>query len=156
MMDYRLREIREDPRRYFGAMLDARASAERLAEQIERWRLRAEPVAAPLKETGGVRGGGPSRLVENAVCEIADLIGELDRQVRRVEVLAAEMAEVIERTPLERRQRDVLAMRYVEGLSWRAVSCVLGVSRRRTFAIAEKIFNDIRQNGGSRSPASAV
>lgn len=95
----------------------------RLAEEIERWRSRAEQTTAGYSLAPS--DGGDGRTLENTVAHIADLTRQLTAQRDRLVSLRQTLGGAIDAVP-DARLRELLRLRYIEGLAWVNIAVKMG------------------------------
>lgn len=103
--------------------LAAGREEERLEREIQRWRSRAEKMTAGYSRASG--GAGDGRSLEQTVARIDDLTRQLTRQREELVSLRQSIGAAIDAVP-EARLRELLRLRYIDGLPWGKLAVVMG------------------------------
>ena len=110
----------------------AEKEAVRPEREIARWRSRSEKVTTMLSAVPS--GGGDGRSLEDAVLDInalsEQLVDKLSETVRLRKAVGAAIEDVD-----DVKYRQVLRLKYVDGLSWEKVAEVMGISRQWATAL---------------------
>lgn len=101
----------------------AEREEKRLEAEIQRWRSRAEKMTAGYGSTPS--GGGDGRSLENTVEHIDDLTRQLADQRDRLVTLRQNIGTAIDSVP-DARLRELLRLRYIEGLTWGKLAVAMG------------------------------
>ena len=134
MTQEQLKRIAEDPKAFLergkklSVHIDARISAK--SARIQEWRRRAESITAELKDDGGTSGGGPSKLVETAVCNIVDLENEIRFELQELSDARQEAETAINEFVEDMSQKAVLELRYLNDYTWEVIACRLHFAER--------------------------
>lgn len=113
----------------------------RLTEEIERWRSRAEQTTAGYSFAPS--GGGDGRSLENTVAHIADLTRQLTAQRDKLVSLRQTLGSAIDAVP-DARLRELLRLRYIEGLTWERISVRMNYSYMQVCRLHGKALNEIK------------
>lgn len=104
----------------------------RLEREIARWRSRSEKVTTMLSAVPA--GGGDGRSLEDAVLDInalsEQLVDKLAETVRLRKAVGAAIEDVD-----NAQFRQVLRLKYIDGLSWEKAAEVMGISRQWATAL---------------------
>ena len=101
----------------------AEREEKRLEAEIQRWRSRAEKMTAGY---GGIpSGGGDGRSLENTMAHIDDLTRQLAQRLDRLVTLRQKIVTAIDSVP-DPKQRELLRLRYIDGLTWGKLAVVMG------------------------------
>lgn len=103
--------------------LSAGREEERLEREIQRWRSRAEKTTAGYSWSSG--GAGDGRSLEQTVARIDELTRQLTRQREELVSLRQSIGAAIDAVP-EARLRELLRLRYIDGLPWGKLAVVMG------------------------------
>ena len=98
------------------AYRDAMRELDRLGEQLEECRARAESMTASYSLTPG--GGGDGRSMENCVLKLAVLGDEYARRLDELAVQRLEVGRIIDAVP-DALTRAALRLRFLNGLTWK-------------------------------------
>ena len=107
----------------------AEREEERLGREIGRWRSRAEQMTAGYGPAPS-GGGGDSRSLECAMEHIDELARELTRQRDELTALRRQTGAAIDAVP-DPRLRELLRLRYIEGLSFEQIAVKMGYCWRQ-------------------------
>lgn len=111
---------------------DAERESMRLEREIARWRSRSEKVTTMLSAVPA--GGGDGRSLEDAVLDInalsEQLVDKLAETVRLRKAVGAAIEDVD-----NAQFRQVLRLKYIDGLSWEKAAEVMGISRQWATAL---------------------
>ena len=110
----------------------AEMEEQRLEHEIERWRSRAERMTAGYSKAPA--GGGDGRSLENTLERLGELAGELTRQRDKLIRLRREIGAAIDTVP-DARLRELLRLRYIEGLSFEQIAVRLDYSWRQVIRL---------------------
>lgn len=110
----------------------AEREEKRLEAEIQRWRSRAEKMTAGYGGTPS--GGGDGRSLENTMEHIDDLTRQLSDQRDRLVTLRREIGMAIDSVP-DARLRELLRLRYIEGLSFEQIAVRLDYSWRQVIRL---------------------
>lgn len=103
-----------------------------LETEIQRWRSRAEQMTAGYGPTPS--GGGDGRSLEHTVAHIDDLTRQLDQRLDRLVTLRREIGRAIDSVP-DARLRELLRLRYIEGLSFEQIAVRMNYSWRQVIRL---------------------
>ena len=98
------------------AYREAMRELDRLGEQLEECRARAESMTASYSLTPG--GGGDGRSMENCVLKLAVLGDEYARRLDELAVQRLEVGRIIDAVP-DALTRAALRLRFLNGLTWK-------------------------------------
>ena len=101
----------------------AEREEKRLELEIQRWRSRAEKMTSGYGGTPS--GGGDGRSLENTMAHIDDLTRQLSDQRDRLVTLRRNIGTAIDSVS-DARLRELLRLRYIEGLTWGKLTVVMG------------------------------
>ena len=110
----------------------AERDEKRLEAEIQRWRSRAEKMTAGYGGTPS--GGGDGRSLENTMEHIDGLTRQLSDQRDRLVTLRREIGMAIDSVP-DARLRELLRLRYIEGLSFEQIAVRLDYSWRQVIRL---------------------
>ena len=120
---------------------EAIREAERLENEMRRWRSRAEKVTAALKMTPS--GGPGSRSLEDAVDCIDALAVQLGAAQRRAVDLRRGIEAAINQVE-DGRLRELLRRRYINGDTWEKVAAAMGYQYRWVLALHARAISEIK------------
>lgn len=100
----------------------------RLGLELEQWRARATGCTAHYG--ADQVGGGDGRKVEHAAERIAGVVEELERQQAECARLRLTISKAIASVP-DGRLRELLRLRYVDGLTWEQIAEEMNYGRRQ-------------------------
>ena len=111
----RIKQISKDPKSFLlkGHRLSELISAKR--ERVESWHELAESITVTLKPDGGTGSAYKQSLVENAVCNIADLENEIAAEIEELISIEKDIKEAIRLFVPDSRHKNILEMRYLNG-----------------------------------------
>ena len=101
----------------------AEREEKRLEVEIQRWRSRAEKMTSGYGGTPS--GGGDGRSLENTMARIDDLTRQLAQRLDRLVTLRQKIVTAIDSVP-DPKQRELLRLRYIDGLTWGKLAVVMG------------------------------
>lgn len=101
----------------------AEREEKRLEVEIQRWRSRAEKMTSGYGGTPS--GGGDGRSLENTMAHIDDLTRQLAQRLDRLVTLRQKIVTAIDSVP-DPKQRELLRLRYIDGLTWGKLAVVMG------------------------------
>lgn len=137
-----LESISKDPRTFLSR---AYRSHERIAAKRERiysWRQIAEFITVQLRaEPSG--GSGPSKIVENSVCNIIDLQREIEDEIRELVDVQREIGYAIHKLVVDPTHKTLLELRYLNYLKWEEIAVRLDVTFRWTMTLHKKALEEI-------------
>lgn len=101
----------------------AEREEKRLELEIQRWHSRAEKMTSGYGGTPS--GGGDGRSLENTMARIDDLTRQLAQRLDRLVTLRQKIVTAIDSVP-DPKQRELLRLRYIDGLTWGKLAVVMG------------------------------
>lgn len=101
----------------------AEMEEQRLEHEIERWRSRAEKVTPGYSKAPA--GGGDGRSMEHTLERLGELAVELTQQRDKLIRLRREVGAAIDTVP-DARLRELLRLRYIEGMKWDRLAIAMG------------------------------
>ena len=119
----------------------AEREEERLGREIGRWRSRAEQL--PAGHGPAPAGGGDSRSLERAMEHVDELTRELTRRRDELTALRRQTGAAIDALP-DPRLRELLRLRYIEGLTWERIAEKMGLSRQWVWKLHGNALIEIR------------
>lgn len=119
----------------------AEREEERLGREIGRWFSRAEQMTAGYGPAPV--GGGDSRSLERAMEHIDELTRELTRRRDELTALRRQTGAAIDALP-DPRLRELLRLRYIEGLTWERIAEKMGLSRQWVWKLHGNALIEIR------------
>ncbi len=122
----------QEKKEALGAYRAAVREGERLGEEIQLWRARAERMTASVRLAPAGRSG--RRSLEEAVEEIDGLMRRLGAQQRALVRERLGLERAVEAVG-DRRLQELLRLRYVEGMSFEAIAERMGYSVRQTLRL---------------------
>ena len=131
------------------AYRDAMRELDRLGEQLEECRARAESMTASYSLTPG--GGGDGRSMENCVLKLAVLGDEYARRLDELAVQRLEVGRIIDAVP-DVLTRSVLRWRFLNGLTWKETAERAELTDAWTFKLwgrVRKAWREAEQAGNS-------
>ncbi len=150
-----LQAIIEDPKAFLergkklNVYIDERIEGKK--ERIQEWRRLAESVTAEIKEDVGSGGGGPSKLVETAVCNIVVLEQEIQEEIEALSTARYEAKTAIEMFVQNITQKDVLELRYLNDLPWSEIAERLHFAERWVYRLHRAGLDAVQQGALSTS-----
>ena len=122
-----LLEIVENPKAFLLKCRKARELIAAKRERIRGWRGLAESITATLSPDGGGIGNGYKQsIIENAVCNIAELENEILAEIEALVKTEKNVRCAIDVLIADDRHRVVLELRYLNGYSWGLIAGKLG------------------------------
>ena len=112
----------------------------RLEHEIERWRSRAEKMTAGYSKAPA--GGGDGRSMERTLERLGELAGELTAQRDKLIRLRREVGAAIDTVP-DARLRELLRLRYIEGLSFERIAVSMDYSWRQVIRLHGVALNEV-------------
>lgn len=151
MTQEQLNKIIEDPKAFLnrGFKANERIAAKR--ERIETWRQRAESITAELKTDGGTGGGGPSKLVETAVCNIVDLEKEIEEEIQALVEVEHEIGEAINELVFNPTYKALLEMRYLNHYKLEEIAVRLNYAFRWVQRLNSRAVAALKEAAESRA-----
>lgn len=119
----------------------AEMEEQRLEHEIERWRSRAERMTAGYSKAPA--GGGDGRSMEHTLERLGELAGELTHQRDKLIRLRREIGAAIDTVP-DTRLRELLRLRYIEGMTWERVAVQMGYSYMQVCRLHGKALSQIK------------
>ena len=135
------------------AYQDAMRELDRLGEELEECRARAESMTASYSLTPG--GGGDGRSMENCVLKLAVLGDEYARRLDELAVQRLEVGRIIDAVP-DALTRAALRLRFLDGLTWKQTAEKLELTDTWTFKLwgrVRKAWRDAEQTGALENPS---
>ena len=96
----------------------------------------------PTKLSGMPRGGGPGKPTEDAAIRHADLLNRYGEKVLELTKALAEVERAIE--CLEPRERTLIRLYYIEGLTWEEVCVSMSYSWKQIHRIHSKALETLK------------
>lgn len=112
-----------------------------LEHEIERWRSRAEKVTPGYSKAPA--GGGDGRSLEHTLERLGELAGELTHQWDKMVRLRREIGAAIDTVP-DARLRELLRLRYIEGMTWERVAVQMGYSYMQVCRLHGKALTQVK------------
>ena len=119
----------------------AEREEERLGREIGRWFSRAEQMTAGYGPAPV--GGGDSRSLERAMEHIDELTRELTRRRDELTALRRQTGAAIDALP-DPRLRELLRLRYIEGLTWERISVRMNYSYMQVCRLHGKALSELK------------
>lgn len=119
----------------------AEMEEQRLEHEIERWRSRAEKVTPGYSKAPA--GGGDGRSLEHTLERLGELAGELTHQWDKMVRLRREIGAAIDTVP-DARLRELLRLRYIEGMTWERVAVQMGYSYMQVCRLHGKALTQVK------------
>lgn len=116
------REKKEYLQKYRAAVVEA----DRLDNEIKKWRSTAERTTTAIRLIPASGGSGSDRL-QNAVEQIDNLTRELGEKRAETVRLRREIEDVIS-TAKDDRLQSLLRFRYIDGMTWEAIAVALQIT----------------------------
>lgn len=113
----------QQKKEYLQKYRSAEREEKRLELEILRWRARAEKTTTGFCQASG--GAGDGRSLEHTVARIDELAGQLTRKRDELVSLRRAIGAAIDAVP-DARLRELLKLRYIEGLTWGKLAVVMG------------------------------
>ena len=110
----------------------AEMEEQRLEYEIERWRSRAEKVTPGYSKAPA--GGGDGRSMEHTLERLGELAVELTHQRDNLIRLRREIGAAIDTVP-DARLRELLRLRYIDGLSFEQIAVRMSYSWRQVIRL---------------------
>lgn len=101
----------------------AEMEEQRLEHEIERWRSRAEKTTPGYSKAPS--GGADGRSMEHVLEHLGELAQELTQQRDKLIRLRREIGAAIDTVP-DARLRELLRLRYIEGMKWGRLAIAMG------------------------------
>lgn len=118
-----LTTIVEDPKVFLNRGFNANKMIAAKRERVDDWRRLAESITVQLKpDAGGGSSGYKQSLIENAVCNIIDLENEILEEIAALTEIQREIACVVTELLEDKRYKDIIELRYLNGQSWKAIA----------------------------------
>jgi hypothetical protein len=143
MTQAQLTSIAENPRAWLSRAFRTQERITGKRERIESWRRHAESITAQLKPNGGSGGGGLSKLVETAVCNIVDLEAEIEEEIKALVAIEQEIQEAIDVLVVDTTEKALLEFRYINHLKWEEIAGRLNFAFRWTMTIHQRALEKI-------------
>ena len=118
----------------------AEMEEQRLEHEIERWRSRAEKVTPGYSKAPA--GGGDGRSMEHTLERLGELVVELTKQRDKLIRLRREIGAAIDTVP-DARLRELLRLRYIEGLSFERIAVSMDYSWRQVIRLHGVALNEV-------------
>lgn len=118
----------------------AEMEEQRLEHEIERWRSRAERMTAGYSKAPA--GGGDGRSMEHTLERLGELAVELTQQRDKLIRLRREIGAAIDTVP-DARLRELLRLRYIEGLSFERIAVSMDYSWRQVIRLHGVALNEV-------------
>lgn len=144
-----LKSIETDPKVFLNRGLKASELITAKRERVEDWRRLAESITAPLNDMPS-GGSGPSKLVENAVCNIIDLENEIIIEIENLMSIQRETACIITELLKDERYKAIVELRYLNGQSWRAIAARLYYGEDWVCRLHGAALREIKANASVR------
>lgn len=119
----------------------AEREEKRLELEIQRWRSRAEKMTTGHSLASG--GTGDGRSLEHTVERIDELTGQLVRQREELVSLRRSIGAAIDGVP-DARLRELLRLRYIEGMTWEQVSVSMNYSYMQVCRLHGKALSELK------------
>jgi len=119
----------------------AEMEEQRLEHEIERWRSRAEKVTPGYSKAPA--GGGDGRSLEHTLEHLGELAQELTDQRDKLIRLRREIGAAIDTVP-DTRLRELLRLRYIEGMTWERVAVQMGYSYMQVCRLHGKALTQVK------------
>ena len=119
----------------------AEMEEQRLEHEIERWRSRAERMTAGYSKAPA--GGADGRSMEHTLERLGDLAVELTQQRDKLIRLRREIGAAIDTVP-DARLRELLRLRYIEGMTWERVAVQMGYSYMQVCRLHGKALTQVK------------
>lgn len=103
-----------------------------LEAELRRWRSRAEQMTAGYGPTPS--GGGDGRSLERTVAHMDDLTRQLAQRLGRLVTLRQQTSSAIDNVA-DARLRELLRLRYIEGLSFEQIAVRMNYSWRHVIRL---------------------
>lgn len=135
------------------AYRDTMRELDKLGEELEECRARAESMTASYSLTPG--GGGDGRSMENCVLKLAVLGDEYARRLDELAVQRLEVGRIIDAVP-DALTRAALRLRFLDGLTWKQTAEKLELTDSWTFKLwgsVRKAWRDAEQTGALENPS---
>lgn len=118
-------------------------SIERLMEEAERWRLKAEKMTQTISDMP--HGGDGEDQRELAICSMIDCAREATEKANEQMVMKREIEKTIESVEDDDLEL-LLAYRYIDGQRWEAITQLLQCSWRQVHYLHAKALQKIKIN----------
>lgn len=110
-----------------GYRIDVRIAAKR--RRIDEWQRRSESITLALKPVVAF-SSLPSKKVEDAVCNILDLQNEICDEIIALKKVEQEIADFIKNSELDKIDKLILEMRYINGMKIEEIAVELHYAYR--------------------------
>ena len=135
------------------AYQDAMRELDRLGEELEECRARAESVTAFYSLVPG--GAGDGRRMERHALKLAELGDEYARRLDELAAQRLEVGRIIDAVP-DALTRAALRLRFLDGLTWKQTAEKLELTDTWTFKLwgrVRKAWRDAEQAGALENPS---
>ena len=131
----------QEKKTFLSGYLTACREEERLKQEVVRWRSRAESITAQYGPRAG--GGGGGRSLESTVASMDQLMERLIRQQAELVAQRNKIETAISDVP-EPRLRELLRLRYVDGMTWEQISVHLHYSYMQVCRLHGKALDQMK------------
>ena len=141
MTQEQLKQIADDPKAFLNKGYRAKERIEAKRARIASWQQLAESITAELSDMPA--GVGPSKIVENSVCNIVDLQKEISEDIQELIKIEHEISLAINSFVLSPTYKAVLEMRYLNYYKWEEIAFKLSYTFNWTLAIHKRALSTI-------------
>lgn len=139
-----LQQIADDPKEYLSRnyRIEMRIKAKR--DRIEHLHNICNSTTQEIKPV--VVYTGPSKKLENCICEAIDLETEIRQEIVVLEQIQRETAEAIRLLMTNENHKVLLELRYLTGKRWEEIAVDMDFTYRWTMTLHQQALAEMRKN----------
>ena len=139
-----LQQIADDPKEYLSRnyRIEMRIKAKR--DRIEHLHNICNSTTQEIKPV--VVYTGPSKKLENCICEAIDLETEIRQEIVVLEQIQRETAEAIRLLMTKENHKVLLELRYLTGKRWEEIAVDMDFTYRWTMTLHQQALAEMRNN----------
>lgn len=139
-----LQQIADDPKEYLSRnyRIEMRIKAKR--DRIEHLHNICNSTTQEIKPV--VVYTGPSKKLENCICEAIDLETEIRQEIVVLEQIQRETAEAIRLLMTNENHKVLLELRYLTGKHWEEIAVDMDFTYRWTMTLHQQALAEMRKN----------
>ena len=111
----------------------------RMLDEKQRWMEKATMITPTISDMP--KGGGTDK-IQNAVCRIADIEDDINREIDRQIDLRERIKTAICAIP-DGRLRDLMKYRYIDGLTWEQIAVTMRLDYRWVLRLHERALSEL-------------